>query len=148
MTVTTRHIRHDWTGWVDWQSNVQRTVKTVCGVRSQPHLCGIPGVTKQERVVRKTNGTTVWGWCDRCVQLVWPFLNPPALNSDIAPQAILDLHSAAQREIVGHVWRRKLADYSYRARSGKPYDKKLSQARYDELQMLESMFPDEIADVR
>lgn len=95
-SITTRHIRHDWPEWIDWHT--QKSIKTMCGVKSQPHLCGIPGITKQDPVIQK-GGKTVWGWCMRCVTATWPYLLPPALTVDVAPQAILDLHTNMQRAI-------------------------------------------------
>lgn len=92
MDITTRHIRHDWPEWVDW--NNQKTVKTMCGVRSRPGLCGIPGITKQSAVVEK-NGRKVWGWCMHCVRATFPYYLPPALTSDVTSPAIIALHHAA-----------------------------------------------------
>lgn len=91
--IATRHIRHDWSGWVDWQA--QKSVKTLCNVKSKPHLCGIPGVTEQAFLVTRA-GTPTWGWCMNCVRHLWPYLMPPALGPGIAPQAIIDLHQNAQ----------------------------------------------------
>lgn len=94
--ITTRHIRHDWPEWVDW--NNQKTVKTMCGVRSRPGLCGIPGITEQSAVVEK-NGKRVWGWCMHCVRSTFPYYLPPALSADVTSPAILDLHAKAQAAI-------------------------------------------------
>lgn len=96
MDITTRHIRHDWPEWIDW--NNQKSVKTMCGVRSRPGLCGVPGVTNQSAVVEK-NGRKVWGWCMRCVVATFPYYLPPALTVDVTSQAILDLHAKAREEI-------------------------------------------------
>lgn len=101
-SITTRHIRHDWPEWVDWDN--QKSVKTMCGVRSRPGLCGIPGVTEQNAVVEK-NGREVWGWCTHCVRATFPYIFPPALTSDVAPQEIFLLHYRARAAIVRqYVW--------------------------------------------
>jgi hypothetical protein len=94
--ITTRHIRHDWPEWVDW--NNQKTVKTMCGVRSRPGLCGIPGITEQSAVVEK-NGRKVWGWCMHCVRITFPYYLPPALTVDVTSPVILDLHTRARDEL-------------------------------------------------
>lgn len=91
--ITTRHIRHDWPEWIDW--NNQKTVKSMCGVRTQPHLAGIPGITKQEAVV-EVNGKRVWGWCTPCVKNTWPYYMPPALTVDVTSPEILGLHVMAR----------------------------------------------------
>ncbi len=95
--ISTRHIRKDWPEWVDWQN--QKTVSTMCGVRSQPHLSGIPGITKQPRIVERA-GKRTWGWCRHCVKTTWPYYRPPALTADITSRAILNLHILAQQELV------------------------------------------------
>lgn len=63
MTITNRHIRHDWQTWVDWKQN---TVRTVCGVTTRQHLAGIPGITPQALIVDTAAGKR-WGWCTKCV---------------------------------------------------------------------------------
>lgn len=92
MTVSSRHIRHDWPEWVDWHT--QKTIKTMCDVRSRPSLCGIPGITYQPETV-EVNGKVKWGWCGRCVQATWPYYMPPALTSEVTHPAIIELHQKA-----------------------------------------------------
>lgn len=60
--ISTRHIRHDWKTFVEWE---QVSVRTVCGVTTRRHLAGIPGVTPQAAVV-EIGGRKKWGWCMRC----------------------------------------------------------------------------------
>jgi len=62
-----RHIRHDWQTFVDWE---QKSVMTACGMKSQRHLSGIPGITEQDPIV-EVKGRSYWGWCPRCVNRVW-----------------------------------------------------------------------------
>jgi hypothetical protein len=61
--ISTRHIRHDWKTFIDWD---QRSVRTLCGRTSQQHLCGIPGVTEQPKIV-EAGGKKKWGWCGMCI---------------------------------------------------------------------------------
>jgi hypothetical protein len=96
MDIATRHIRHDWPEWVDWDN--QKTVKTMCGVRSRPGLCGIPGITKQSAVVER-NGRKVWGWCMNCVTSTFPYYRPPALTADVTSAAIIGLHDEAREQL-------------------------------------------------
>lgn len=93
-----RHIRRDWPEWVEWQR--QGVVRTMCGKRSRPGLCGIPGVTQQDRIVTNKAGLRMWGWCSSCVMETYPYYLPPALTSDIAPDAIFGLHVSAMAELV------------------------------------------------
>lgn len=95
--ISTRHIRKDWPEWVDWPN--QKTVSTMCGVRSRPGLCGIPGITNQPQIVERS-GVKAWGWCGRCVNSTWPYLMPPVLSKDITSTVILDLHRSAQEQLV------------------------------------------------
>lgn len=95
--ISTRHIRKDWPEWVDWQN--QKTVSTMCGVRSQPRLCGIPGITFQPIIVERAGGKA-WGWCRHCVKKTWPYYLPPALEAGITSTVILDLHRSAQEQLV------------------------------------------------
>lgn len=62
--ISSRHIRHDWQTFVDWQ---QKSVKTVCGVTTRRNLAGIPGVTDQPEVV-EVKGVKKWGWCTACIR--------------------------------------------------------------------------------
>lgn len=63
--IVSRHIRHDWRTWDDSQD--QKTVKTLCDVKSRPGLCGIPGVTSQSLwMKRKSDSKYALGWCWRC----------------------------------------------------------------------------------
>lgn len=112
MTITTRHIRHNWPEWVDWTE--QKTVKSACGVRTTPKLSGIPGVTEQPLVVYDAAGVARWGWCARCVRHTWPYLSPPGLTLEVAPQAILDLHEQA-RKILAPMRYRMVKDSYLRA---------------------------------
>lgn len=96
--ITTRHIRSDWSEWVDWPGTVQKTVSTMCGTRTKVHLAGIPGITQQEPIV-EVGGKRKWGWCMRCLLNLWPYLLPPALTKEITAPAIFDLHLDAQRTI-------------------------------------------------
>ena len=95
--ISTRHIRKDWPEWVDWQN--QKTVSTMCGVRSQPHLCGIPGITEQDPIVERS-GVKAWGWCGRCVKATWNYYKPPALLPHLTDPAIIALHRKAQEALV------------------------------------------------
>lgn len=61
--ISTRHIRHDWQTFVDWE---QKSVRTCCGVTTKRHLAGIPGVTEQPQIV-EVSGRKLWGWCMNCV---------------------------------------------------------------------------------
>lgn len=96
-SITTRHIRHDWPEWVDWHT--QKSVKTMCGVRSRPGLCGIPGITEQESVVEK-NGRKVWGWCMNCVRATFPYYLPPALTLYVTSPEIIALHKRSRETIL------------------------------------------------
>jgi hypothetical protein len=60
--ITTRHIRHDYKTWVDWD---QKTVRTLCGVTTQRRLAGIPGITEQP-VLLSNGKVNILGWCIRC----------------------------------------------------------------------------------
>lgn len=62
--ISSRHIRHDWKTWVDWE---QQSVRTVCGVTTRRGLAGIPGITEQAQVVI-TKDKRLWGWCWPCVK--------------------------------------------------------------------------------
>lgn len=94
--ISSRHIRHDWPEWVDWDN--QKSVKTMCGARSRPGLCGVPGVSKQESVVIKNN-KQVWGWCQPCVSKTFPYYLPPALTAYVTRPEIIWLHEQARREL-------------------------------------------------
>lgn len=60
--VKSRHIRHDYNTWVNWEQN---TVSTLCGMKTRFRLAGIPGVTEQPQFV-DVNGKRYYGWCPRC----------------------------------------------------------------------------------
>lgn len=62
--IHTRHIRHDWRTFNDRQD--QNTVKTLCNVKTSVRLAGIPGVTEQNLLVHKGDGTSAFGWCIIC----------------------------------------------------------------------------------
>lgn len=95
MTITTRHISKKWPEWVDWNVEGMSRVPAMCGARVSPKYTGIPGVTKQERVVYK-DGKPVWGWCSACVLKMMPYLFPPR----VMPEQILILHGYARDEII------------------------------------------------
>jgi hypothetical protein len=82
-----RHIRHDWRTWDDAQD--QKTVKTLCSVTSQPHLCGIPAVTEHPLwLTRKSDGLKVWGWCWGCSRIFSRLVGdeiPPGLVHELHP---------------------------------------------------------------
>lgn len=61
--ISTRHIRHDWQTFVDWE---QKSVRSLCNVTTKRHLAGIPGITPQPSTVQ-TGDRVVWGWCMMCV---------------------------------------------------------------------------------
>jgi hypothetical protein len=92
--ITTRHIRHDWLTWNDTQD--QRSIKTLCNVKSRPGLCGIPGVTEQKPRVYK-DGKFVWGWCNTCVRCAAHKLK--FLPEGSAPKEIISLYRAARSAI-------------------------------------------------
>lgn len=59
-----RHIRHDYKTWAEWE---QSSVRTVCGVTTRHGLAGIPGITLQPQIVDKGD-KRYWGWCWPCVR--------------------------------------------------------------------------------
>lgn len=64
MAVGSRHIRHDWNTFVDWE---QKSVRTLCGSTTKRHLAGIPGVSEQPEIVQGKD-KKLWGWCMVCVR--------------------------------------------------------------------------------
>jgi len=94
--VATRHIRKDWYAWVDWPT--QKTVSTMCGTRTKPHLAGIPGVTEQPPMVIRA-GRKTWGWCTPCVREFYLWILPPIMAEDNTPPEIIALHRKARAAI-------------------------------------------------
>lgn len=99
MTITTRHISKKWPEWVDWNVEGMSRVPTMCGARVAPKYTGIPGVTKQRRVVYK-GGNPVWGWCSKCVLEMMPYLFPSIMSIKHTPEQIIQLHGLARAEII------------------------------------------------
>jgi hypothetical protein len=71
----------------------------MCGVRSAPHLCGIPGITQQAPVVVK-GGKDVWGWCMHCVRATFPYVEVVDALVNCTTSGIIDLYELAARTIV------------------------------------------------
>lgn len=86
--IHTRHIRHDWRTFNDRQD--QRTVKTLCNVKTRPGLAGIPGVTPQPTKVPSKEGKESWGWCVMCARQA--FIEARNDNLDNAPEKVKDLY--------------------------------------------------------
>lgn len=79
MAVGSRHIRHDYNTWVDWE---QKSVRTLCGVTTRTHLAGIPGLTQQPSIVQLPD-RKVWGWCMRCVCSAYSPISNNSVASDV-----------------------------------------------------------------
>lgn len=94
MAIGSRHIRHDFNTWVDWE---QKSVRSACGVTTKRHLAGIPGITEQPRVV-DLGDRKVWGWCARCVNSVWSSVDNNAQDFDIDSR-VRELYSDARLEL-------------------------------------------------
>lgn len=62
MAISNRHIRHDWQTFHNWE---QKSVRTLCGQKSSPRLCGIPGITIQPVKVAQRPG-----WCPNCMHRI------------------------------------------------------------------------------
>lgn len=135
-SISTRHIRHDWPEWIDW--NNQKTVKTMCGVRSRPGLCGIPAITEQAPVVTKGK-YQVWGWCMNCVKETFPFYMPPALTEDVTDLAILELHGRARQELARQYYR-YLKSRSKRAAENGYW--LIAEGMREEMVLLEKEYPE------
>ena len=86
--IHTRHIRHDWRTFNDRQD--QRTVKTLCNVKTRPGLAGIPGITTQRIKVPSRDGKPSWGWCVTCAMNA--YIAASNDNLDDAPDQIKDLY--------------------------------------------------------
>lgn len=97
--VTTRHIRTGWAEWIDWPEDVVKSATTMCGRRTRSGLTGIPGITKQDRIVEQKNGKRVWGWCPMCVRSVWRALLPDILDVSYTSPCIIKLQAAMREEI-------------------------------------------------
>lgn len=94
MAVGSRHIRHDFNTWVDWE---QKSVRSVCGSTTKRHLAGVPGVTPQRQIVELPD-RKVWGWCMRCVNGAWSPIDNNANADDIDPR-IKELYIEAREAI-------------------------------------------------
>lgn len=94
MAVGSRHIRHDFNTWVDWD---QKSVRTACGATTKRHLAGIPGITPQPRTV-DTGQKKIWGWCGRCVNSAWSSIDNNA-NDEMLDQRVGSLYTDAREQI-------------------------------------------------
>ena len=95
--ISNRHIRHDWQTFVDWP---QTTVKSLCNVKTQPRLAGIPGITEQPPFVEKKEG-----WCSQCCYKAYRQMLdiPERLDTD---SSVVKLYNRAARTIQPVVARR------------------------------------------
>lgn len=84
--IVSRHIRHDWQTWNDDQN--QKTIRSICNVRTKPHLAGIPGVTSQPFWVTTKAGDVAFGWCWQCSRIFARIIGtevPPGVPAELYP---------------------------------------------------------------
>lgn len=88
--IASRHIRHDFKTWVDWE---QKSVRTLCGVTTRRHLAGIPAVNSQPIIVGD-----LWGWCAGCVFTAYAEIDTAIKTKhyNIMPPHIVSIYSQAE----------------------------------------------------
>ncbi len=100
MPIGNRHVRHDWQTFVDWR---QKSVKTMCGVKTRSELAGIPGVTEQPTVL-KTIDKDIYGWCIACCYETCLYAEA-ALSKDLHPYIRAMYEGTAEIVRPGHYLR-------------------------------------------
>jgi hypothetical protein len=82
VTISNRHIRHDWQTFVDWD---QVSVRSLCGSTTRRGLAGIPGVTDQPAIVA-VKDKQKWGWCSACLRSAMRTISHIDANVEMIPE--------------------------------------------------------------
>lgn len=93
--ISTRHIRHDWQTWIDWE---QKSVRSLCNVTTKRHLAGIPGITEQPQIV-VVGDKKLWGWCAPCVVKAINVIE--SVDNASTDQRVDSLYDSAYRDLEG-----------------------------------------------